>query len=106
MRAKAHLLHDEVPVLSFTWSGTIAAGLGVPPRADSHCKFSGAPNILRVPLCCLLCAFQHDFYTSRMRTLSLSSSACLPACRQPLIAVRADCTVAPHATMQTSRDLG
>ena len=51
---------------------TVAAGLGVPPRADSHCKFSGALNFLRAPLCCLLCAFQHDFYTSRMRTLSLS----------------------------------
>ena len=41
-------------------------------------------------------------FTPHACALALSSSACSPACRQPLIAVRADCSVAPHATMQTS----
>ena len=62
---------------------TVAAGLGVPPRDDSHCKFSGVPNILRAPLCCLLLInFSLPLWLLRLThaySLSLHLHVCLPA---------------------------
>ena len=59
MRAKAHLLHDEVPVLSFTWSG-------------DHCRGAGRPAAGRL-------ALQIQWSSKYSSCASLLPALCLPA---------------------------